>query len=112
AFVVAEFGLALVLLVGAALLVQSFWRLQRVELGFNPRSVLTVGLWLPTPNIPSTGPYFTHAARVAFFRRVQERVAALPGVTSVGAISNLPLGGTSGRFSFSVEGRAISSSDI
>src|SRR5207249_4762494 len=44
-FVVAEFALALVLLVGAALLVQSFWRLQRAELGFDPRSVLTVRLW-------------------------------------------------------------------
>src|SRR5262249_482212 len=48
--VVGEFALALVLLVGAALLVQSFWRLQRVNLGFNPSSVLTARVWLPQPN--------------------------------------------------------------
>ena len=52
--VVGEFALALVLLVGAALLVQSFWRLQRVDLGFNPSSVLTARLWLPQPNDPQT----------------------------------------------------------
>ena len=54
--VVGEFALALVLLVGAALLVQSFWRLQRVDLGFNPSSVLTARLWLPQPNDPQSGP--------------------------------------------------------
>ena len=104
--VVGEFALALVLLVGAALLVQSFWRLQRVDLGFNPSSVLTARLWLPQPNVPETGPYFTHDARVSFYRRVLERVAALPGVQAVGGISNLPLGGATGRTSFTIEGRA------
>src|SRR5262249_61435699 len=76
--VVGEFALALVLLVGAALLVQSFWRLQRVTLGFNPASVLTARIWLPQPNLPETGPYFTHDARVSFYRRVLDRVAAPP----------------------------------
>src|SRR5581483_2404734 len=75
--VIAEFALALVLLVGAALLVQSFWRLQNVRLGFRPESVLTVRLWLPQPNVPSSGPYFTHDARVSFYKRVIDRVAAL-----------------------------------
>src|SRR5262249_44311385 len=82
-FVVAEFALALVLLVGAALLVQSFRRVQRVELGFDPKSILTVRLWLPQPNDPKSGPYFTHDARVTFYRRALERVAALPGVRVV-----------------------------
>src|SRR4029079_19549258 len=48
--VVGEFALALVLLVGAALLVQSFWRLQHVELGFNPSSGLTARLWRAPPD--------------------------------------------------------------
>ena len=98
--VVAEFALALVLLVGAALLVQSLWRLQRVDLGFSPSSVLTARLWLPQPNLPETGPYFMHDARVSFYRRVLDRVTALPGVRAVGGISNLPLGGVHGRTSF------------
>jgi putative ABC transport system permease protein len=110
--VVGEFALALVLLVGAALLGQSFWRLQRVTLGFNPSSVLTARLWLPQPNLPETGPYFTHDARVNFYRRVLDRVSALPGVQAAGGISNLPLGGVHGRFSFAVEGRAPDVGDV
>jgi len=104
--VVGEFALALVLLVGAALLVQSFWRLQRVTLGFNPASVLTARIWLPQPNLPETGPYFTHDARVSFYRRVLDRVAALPGVVAAGGVSSVPLGGAQGRTSFVVEGQS------
>src|SRR6185295_4646601 len=110
--VVGQFALALVLLVGAALLVQSFWRLQQVDLGFNPASVLTARIWLPQPNLPETGPYFKHDARVAFYRRVLDRVAALPGVQAAGGITNLPLGGVNGRFSFAVEGHAADTGDI
>ena len=109
--VVGEFTLALVLLVGAALLIQSFWRLQRVELGFRPDAVLTARLWLPQPNDPKTGPYFTHDARVSFYRRVQERVAALPGVQAVGGTAVLPLSGPRGRISFAIEGRPPDAGD-
>ena len=109
--VVGEFALALVLLVGAALLIQSFWRLQHVTLGFNPESVLTARLWLPQPNDPQTGPYFTHDARVAFYRRVLDRLSALPGVQSVGGISTLPLSGPQGRLSFAIEGRSTDIGD-
>ena len=110
--VVGEFALALVLLVGAALLVQSFWRLQRVTLGFNPSSVLTARIWLPQPNLPETGPYFTHDARVSFYRRVLDRVAALPGVVAAGGVTNLPLGGGQGRTSFVVEGQSADASAL
>jgi predicted permease len=110
--VVGEFALALVLLVGAALLVQSFWRLQRVTLGFNPSSVLTARIWLPQPNLPETGPYFTHDARVSFYRRVLDRVAALPGVVAVGGVSSLPLGGGQGRVAFVVEGQSADASAL
>ena len=103
--VVGEFALALVLLVGAALLVQSFWRLQRIDLGFTPSSVLTARLWLPQPNDPQSGPYFTHPARVLFYRGVIDRIGALPGVQAVGGVTSLPLGGSPGRASFSIEGR-------
>ncbi len=56
--VVGEFALALVLLVGAALLIQSFWRLQHVSLGFDPERLLTARIWLPQPNDPASGPVF------------------------------------------------------
>src|SRR5581483_5265731 len=107
ALVVGEFALALLLLVAAALLGQSFWRLQRVALGFNPASVLTAQLWLPQPNVPASGPYFTHDARVNFYRRVIDRVGVLPGVEAVGGISSLPLDGRRARFTFAIEGRAV-----
>ncbi|MGH9139803.1 MAG: ABC transporter permease [Vicinamibacterales bacterium] len=110
--VVGEFALALVLLVGAALLVQSFWRLQRVDLGFNPASVLTARIWLPQPNDPQSGPYFTHPARALFYRHVVDRIAALPGVQAVGGVTSLPLGGTPGRAPFNVEGRPPEASNI
>jgi predicted permease len=110
--VVGEFAVALVLLVGAALLVQSFWRLQRADLGFNPSSVLTARLWLPQPNDPQTGPYFTHEARVLFYRRVLDRVAALPGVQAAGGVTSLPLGGTPGRAAFSIEGHAPDAGNV
>ena len=112
ALIVAEFALALVLLVGAALLVQTVWHLQRVELGFNPESALTARLWLPQPNEPSTGPYFTHRARVQFYQQVLDRIATLPGVQSSGGVSNLPLGGTRSRLTFSIEGQEISARDV
>jgi putative ABC transport system permease protein len=111
ALVVGEFALALVLLVGAALLIQSFWRLQARNARLQPESVLTARLWLPQPNNPQTGPYFTHDARVAFYRRVLDRLSALPGVQSVGGISTLPLSGPQGRLSFAIEGRSTDIGD-
>src|SRR5437867_17378 len=51
------------------------------------------GIWTisanPQPNDPNSGPYFTHDARVRFYRRVLDRVAALPGVETVGGVSTL-----------------------
>ncbi len=111
ALVVAELALALVLLVGAALLIQSFWRLQHVDLGFNPQSVLTARLWLPHPNDSRNGPYLTHDARVQFYRRVIDRVSALPGVQVAGGVSALPLSGTRGRISFVIAGRSADTGD-
>jgi len=77
----------------AALLIQSFWRLQRVTLGFNPDSVLTARIWLPQPNEPSTGPYFRHDARVALSSGARSRRSASRRAVG-GRLSTLPLSGS------------------
>ena len=107
--VVAEFAVALVLLIGATLLIRSLGRLSRVDPGFDPSGVLTARLWLPQPNEPSTGAYFKHEARSAAYRRILDRLAALPGVEAAGAISRLPLSGLPGFAAYSIEGAASDS---
>jgi predicted permease len=85
--VTAQLALCLTLLVGAALLARSLERLYRVDPGFETEQALTFGLYLPGDRYPD------EAAARAFFARVEERLARLPEVAAVGAISNLPLGG-------------------
>ena len=107
--VVAEFALALVLLVGAGLLAQSFWRLQQVDFGFNPADVLTARLWLPQPNDPSAGKYSNratgHAARVAAYDEILRRARTLPGVKAAAAVGFLPFDGTRANAAIVPEGR-------
>ncbi|HEX8651896.1 MAG TPA: ABC transporter permease [Pyrinomonadaceae bacterium] len=104
--VISEFALALMLLISAALLLRSFWRLQTVDPGFNSENVLTARLWLPQPNLPETGPYFQHSSRAQLYRQVLQRVASLPGVQMVGGVSQLPLDGVPGTNGFTIEGAA------
>jgi putative ABC transport system permease protein len=106
--VVVEVAMAVVLLVGATLLVRSFWRVQRVELGFEPARVLTAKLWLPQPNDPDQGRYSHrttgHQARLATYEEILRRAAALPGVTAAAAAESLPLDGTRSSVVFTAEG--------
>jgi hypothetical protein len=90
-FVVAEVSLALVLLIGAGLMVRSFMRLQSVETGFNAENVLTMRAQLPKKKYPED-----HQI-VEFFKQAEARIAALPGVQAVGSISYLPLTGLASR---------------
>ena len=100
-----EFALALILLVTAALFARSFVRLYAVDAGFSPDRVLTAQLWMALPNDPSTGPYFTHEHRLAFYQPAIERISALPGVEAAGWVSALPLGGSRGGSYFLIEGQ-------
>ncbi|HEX7185613.1 MAG TPA: ABC transporter permease [Thermoanaerobaculia bacterium] len=82
-----QMALALVLLVGAGLMVKSFWQLKNVDPGLKPESVLTVRLDLPEAkyrDVPSTA---------RFVQQLLERVRAIQGVESAGTISLLPLSG-------------------
>jgi putative ABC transport system permease protein len=87
ALVVMEVALSLVLLIGAGLMLRSFAKLQQVDPGFDPDGVLTMSV--PIPMFKYRDP----DARVAFFDRLRERLAALPGVESVGGGAPIPLGG-------------------
>jgi putative ABC transport system permease protein len=99
ALVISEVALALVLLVGAGLLIKSLIRLHQVSPGFTSDGVLTAKLALPWTRLQESA---------NFYQKVIGRVAAVPGVQSVGAINFLPLDVTSTPQSFSIEGRAIS----
>ena len=88
--VVSEIALALVLLVGAGLLIKSFWRLQQVTPGFNPESVLTMDIALPDARYPED------QQRAIFYQQLTERIEQLPGVQAVGTINTLPLSGRGG----------------
>ncbi len=96
--VVSEVALALVLLIGAGLLLQSFRRLQDVDPGFNPQNLLTLRTFLPEAKYPK------EEQAGAFFERVIERVKGLPGVQTVGLTTHLPMRGGGDTY-FTIEGK-------
>ncbi|HSJ08450.1 MAG TPA: ABC transporter permease [Longimicrobiales bacterium] len=82
--VVSEVALAVVLVVGSALMLRSFAELQKVDAGFEPNGLLSFQLFLPA------AAYADASSQVAFHNRLQERLSALPGVASAAAMSGLP----------------------
>jgi predicted permease len=103
--VVAEFALALVLLVGAGLLVRTLWRLQKVDVGFDPRNVTTASLWLPQPDIRENGRYNDSAVRADFYRKALERIRSLPGVSDAAGATRVPFNSSRFRSRLEIEGR-------
>ncbi|HET7295273.1 MAG TPA: FtsX-like permease family protein, partial [Vicinamibacteria bacterium] len=97
--VVAEVALAVTLLVGAGLLLRSFSQLRGVDPGFETPKALTFRTALPE------AVYAEDDRRVTFYRSLEERLLALPGVAAVGSSVALPLTDTYFRFAFEVEGR-------
>src|SRR6185503_6642511 len=96
--VIAETAAALMLLVGAGLLIKSFGRLLDVNPGFSSERVLTASVALPANRYPDA------ATRSAFWTRLLEKVRAVPGVTAAGLTSNLPLSGNVSSGSYSIVG--------
>ncbi|HVF44973.1 MAG TPA: ABC transporter permease [Pyrinomonadaceae bacterium] len=99
AFVVAEVALALVLLVGAGLLIQSLRKLQGQYSVLKPENVLVLRTILPQNR------YAEHSQRQAFYDGVLARVRSLPGVVSAGYTTTVPLTWKGGSSGFTVEGR-------
>ncbi len=103
ALVVAEVALAVVLLVGAGLLLQSFARLLRVNPGFNSQQMLTLRIGLPDAR------YTQPEQIVGLHDRVLASVASLPGVTAVSTVAPLPLSGSNYSLGLAIENRANAS---
>ncbi len=91
ALVVAQMALAVMLLIGAGLLIRSVGELQRVDVGFERDNLLTVQFRLPNNK------YAEDEQIVQFFDRMLERVAAVPGVLGVASAQDLPFTGDGGR---------------
>lgn len=99
--VVLEISLAMVLLVGAGLLVRSFIRLLNVTPGFEQRNLLTM-------MVPATGTkYASNEQTITFYQTVINRVKSLPGVEAAAIVSNLPFGGNGDRWGFTIEEKPL-----
>ncbi len=97
--VVSEIALALMLLIGAGLMIKSFARLMTVAPGFDPGNVLTLQLSL------SDLKYDNNEKISAGYQQIIERISTVPGVSSVGAISRMPLAGDRASSGMRIEGR-------
>jgi putative ABC transport system permease protein len=98
--VVSELAIAVILLVGAGLLIQSLWRLQHVSPGFQSQNLLTFVVGIPEVKYPVE-------KQAQFYRDLTTRIQSLPGVRSASSVIPLPLSGDLFRISFETEGRPV-----
>jgi putative ABC transport system permease protein len=102
--VVSELAIAVVLLVGAGLLIQSLWRLRNVSPGFESQNLLTFVVGIPEVKYPTE-------KQDQFYRDLVARLQSLPGVRAAGSVIPLPLSGEMFRISFETEGRPVAKGD-
>ncbi|MGH9824107.1 MAG: ABC transporter permease, partial [Blastocatellia bacterium] len=98
--IVLEVALTLVLLIGAGLLMNSFFRLSRVNIGFDPRNLLTAQISL------SQSAYGDGHLQISYYDQAINRISPIPGVDHVAAVSDLPFSGSRTVGSFEIEGRS------
>ncbi|HEY8225144.1 MAG TPA: ABC transporter permease [Pyrinomonadaceae bacterium] len=104
ALVVSELAIAVILLVGAGLLIKSLWLLQTVKPGLDPTNVLTFNVALPEVKYPAE-------KQSQFFNNLKTRVESLPGVRSASSAYPLPLSGDRFSISFEIDGRPVARKD-
>jgi putative ABC transport system permease protein len=109
ALVVGEIAMSLTLLIGAGLLLKSFWRLIHVNPGFQTEHVITARLCLPQP---AYGAYGDTTRRARFWQQLEDKIESLPGVEAVGATSELPLSGDHSDNPFYIPGRSYGPSQF
>lgn len=97
--VVSEVALTLVLLIGAGLMIRSFYHLQQVDPGFSADNLLTFNVSLPQKKYPEP------QQRINFYQQLLQKIAAMPGVQSVAMATGLPLGNNGWQSGFWIEGR-------
>jgi predicted permease len=97
--VISEFALALMLLIGAGLMIRTFAALQAVDAGFNPHHVISMVVSVAGSKEAAPG------RRAIFYHQLLERVRSLPGVQAAGGINHLPLAGDLWGWPFIIEGR-------
>jgi len=98
--VIAEVALALVLLIGAGLMMRSFMHLQKTDIGADPSRTLTFRVGLPEAQFPE------NETGARFFEQLMAKLANLPGVETAGATTSLPASGNIGISAFVLEGEA------
>jgi putative ABC transport system permease protein len=96
----AEVAFAVVLTIGAGLMLQTLWRLQQVNPGFSAKGVLTL-------QVQPTGAKYRSMSVADYYGRVLDRLRAVPGVTAAGAIQHLPFSGYSWNIPFEAEGHVV-----
>jgi predicted permease len=94
ALMVSQLAFAVVLMIGAGLLLETLHDLLRQNPGFNPSQVVTANIYLPNPNNPQLDPYHTFAQQIPFNRELLRRANAIPGVELAAITSNLPAADT------------------
>jgi putative ABC transport system permease protein len=104
--VVAEVSLALVLLVGAGLLIKTFLRLRPSDPGFNPRDKLVLQVTLPSNRYPDD------SDKLQFVDAAMDRLRALPGVRAVGVASDLPFTGMAWPADIVIDGQKVAGTDV
>jgi predicted permease len=111
--VISEFALSLVLLLGAGLLLRSFWKVLQVQAGFETSHLVIAHVWLPVPNDPNLNPYLKQTKRAVLVREVLRRVSGLPGVQSaVIGSANTPFSGQRALVNFTIEGNATRKGEL
>jgi predicted permease len=104
ALIVAQMALALVLVIGAGLLIRSFVRLLAVDPGFQAQNLVTISTQVPSAARKPD-------QRTAVYRRIADQVLAMPGVRGIGAVSRLPLMGSNLGSWLTIEGRQLAADE-